>query len=222
LPSHTNGSALFADISGFTALTEALRNALGARRGAEGLARRIEAAYSALITQIELFGGNVIDLADNSMLCWFDDDLSSIAEIESLDAISQPSGAQRAVACGFALQRAMREFARISLPDKSTTALTLKVVIASGTGRRFVVGDPKIRRMDTLAGATVARTATAEHLARAGEVLIDELTANILDAALTVQEWHEDPKSNERFAVVNSLRCTTSILMGRHPSTTHV
>jgi adenylate cyclase len=205
LPSHTNGSALFADISGFTALTEALRNALGTRRGAEELARRIEAVYSALITQIELFGGSVIDFAGDSMLCWFDDDLSRIAEIESLDSIDQLSGAQRAVACGVALQRAMRAFARIVLPDKSTTALTLKVAIASGSGHRFVVGDPKIRRIDTLAGTIVARTATAEHLARAGEVLIDEFTANILQDVLTIQVWREDPESHERFAVVDVL-----------------
>ena len=48
LPERTTGSALFADISGFTPLTEALRNSLGARRGAEELTRQIEAVYSAL------------------------------------------------------------------------------------------------------------------------------------------------------------------------------
>jgi adenylate cyclase len=205
LPSHTNGSALFADISGFTTLTEMLRNALGARRGGEELTRRIEAVYSALITQIELFGGSVIDFAGDSMLCWFDDDLSLVAEIESLDALSQPSGAQRAVACGVALQRAMRAFARIGLPDKSTTKLTLKVTIASGTARRLVVGDPKIRWIDTLAGSIVARTATAEHQAQAGEVILDEVTANILAEAITIQEWREDSDSGERFAVIVGL-----------------
>ena len=35
LPEHTIGAALFTDISGFTALTEALVNALGPQRGAE-------------------------------------------------------------------------------------------------------------------------------------------------------------------------------------------
>ena len=37
LPDRTSGSALFADISGFTPLTEALRDSLGARRGAADL-----------------------------------------------------------------------------------------------------------------------------------------------------------------------------------------
>ncbi len=205
LPSRTTGSALFADISGFTPLTEALRNSLGARRGAEELTRRIEAVYSALITQIELFGGSVIEFAGDSMLCWFDDDLSLVAAIESPDEIIQARGAQRAVACGVVLQRAMRAFTRIVLPDKSTTALTLKVAVASGTAHRFVVGDPKIRRIDTLAGATIARTATAEHHAQAGDVILDEVTANILGEGIKIQEWRDDPGSNDRFAVISRL-----------------
>lgn len=36
LPERTHGSALFADISGFTPLTEMLARQLGPRRGAEG------------------------------------------------------------------------------------------------------------------------------------------------------------------------------------------
>ena len=39
LPDCTAGAALFADISGFTSLTEALHDSLGARRGAEELSR---------------------------------------------------------------------------------------------------------------------------------------------------------------------------------------
>ena len=35
LPRRTDGAALFADISGFTPLTEALVNALGPQRGAD-------------------------------------------------------------------------------------------------------------------------------------------------------------------------------------------
>ncbi|HLO13609.1 MAG TPA: adenylate/guanylate cyclase domain-containing protein, partial [Anaerolineales bacterium] len=205
LPDRTSGSALFADISGFTAFTEGLRNALGPRRGAEELTRRIEAVYSELITQIELFGGSVIDFAGDSMLCWFDEDLSRVAKVESLDAVSQPSAAHRAVACGAALQRAMRGFAKIVLPDQSTTALTLKVGIASGTARRFIVGDPKIHVMDVVVGVTIARTATAEHLAQKGEIIVDEATANILGQDLTIQEWSEEQETHERFAVIAEL-----------------
>src|SRR4026208_797835 len=99
LPERTNGAALFADISGFTALTEALRNALGPRRGAEELTRRMEAVYSTLIGELERHGGSVISFAGDSMLCWFDE--AGIGEQEMGNEQS-PSPAL-AVACGLAL-----------------------------------------------------------------------------------------------------------------------
>ena len=37
LPEHVTGAALYADISGFTALTEALTRVFGPQRGAEGI-----------------------------------------------------------------------------------------------------------------------------------------------------------------------------------------
>lgn len=200
LSDRTNGSVLFADISGFTALTEALRNTLGPRRGAEELTRRIDSVYSTLISEIERHGGCVISFAGDSMLCWFDE--AGIKEQDLGNERSSASGL--AVACGLFLQRMMRAYSKITLPDKSTIALTLKVSIATGIARRFVVGDPNIRYLDVLAGATVARTATAEHLAQKGEVLIDETTANALDDIVAIQEWRHDSESGERFAVVTS------------------
>jgi len=166
------------------------------------LTKQIESVYSALITQIELFGGSVIDFAGDSMFCWFDDDLSLVAKI---DVVSLPSAAHRAAACGLALQGAMQAFAEIDLPDHSTTALELKVAIASGTVRRFVLGDPKVHVMDIVAGATIARMAAAEHLTRKGEVIVDEATVNILGDGITIQEWREDLDGADRFAVVAGL-----------------
>ena len=60
LPDRTTGSALFADISGFTALTEGLRESLGARQGAEELTKHLSTVYTALIAEIEKYGGSVI------------------------------------------------------------------------------------------------------------------------------------------------------------------
>src|SRR5688572_11947383 len=73
IPDLTHGSALFADISGFMALTESLRERLGARQGAEELTRQLDAVYSALITEVEKYGGSVIGFAGDAMMCWFDD-----------------------------------------------------------------------------------------------------------------------------------------------------
>ncbi len=189
LPDRTSGSALFADISGFTALTEGLRDSLGARQGAEELTKYLATVYTALIAEIEKQGGSVIGFAGDAIMCWFDD--------------AHGSAAPRATASAFALQAAMRSFAAIALPNGKTTGLTLKVAIATGAARRFVVGDPTINYIDALTGATVARTSTAEHLTNKGEVLLDEATVNGLGSALTIKEWRSDTESGERFAVAS-------------------
>ncbi|HEX5807837.1 MAG TPA: AAA family ATPase [Anaerolineales bacterium] len=90
------------------------------------------------------------------------------------------------------MQESIREF----------PALALKVCIASGDARRFVVGNEAIQRIDTLAGATVARTATGEHLANKGDVLLDEATANALGETIQIKEWRSDEGSGEKFAVI--------------------
>jgi len=82
LPEHTTGGALFADISGFTPLTEALDRALGARRGAEALVQQINQVYDRLIAQVERFGGSVISFAGDSMTCWFDEQRSNVQTFE--------------------------------------------------------------------------------------------------------------------------------------------
>lgn len=153
LPEHCHGAALFADISGFTALTEALTQGSGQRRGVEELARRINAVHQALIDEVERCGGSVIGFAGDGMTCWFD--------------AQWPEPAQRALRCAHGMQRAMHGFA----------ALSIKVGIGTGAARRLVVGDPAIHLIDLLTGATVARAVLAESLAQAGEVLIDEATA---------------------------------------------
>ncbi|MCB0032973.1 MAG: hypothetical protein KDE51_03050, partial [Anaerolineales bacterium] len=60
LPEQTRGTALFADISGFTPLTGALAQELGPRRGAEELTRQLNAVYNALITQVHDYSGRVL------------------------------------------------------------------------------------------------------------------------------------------------------------------
>src|SRR6266508_4991383 len=100
LPDRTSGAALFADISGFTALTEGLRESLGARQGAEELSKQLGAVYSALIAEVEKFGGSVIGFAGDSMLSWF-----AHAEIrEQRIGDEQSSACALAVACGLSLQ----------------------------------------------------------------------------------------------------------------------
>jgi class 3 adenylate cyclase/tetratricopeptide (TPR) repeat protein len=171
---------LFADISGFTALTEQLTATLGARRGIEEFTRRINAVYDALIGAVERYGGSVIGFAGDAITCWFDDALGE--------------SAARAATAALEMQAAMADF----------EGIVLRVAVTSGPARRFVVGDPAMLSIDVLAGATVMRLDTATHLAKRREVVLDEATANALGVALQIKEWRK-AENEERFAVLETL-----------------
>ena len=72
LPEQANGAVLFADISGFTPLTEALARAFGPQRGAELLTRQLNAVYTALISQVDRYGGSVIGFSGDAVMCSFE------------------------------------------------------------------------------------------------------------------------------------------------------
>jgi adenylate cyclase len=195
LPDRAVGAVLFADVSGFTPLTEAMTRSLGARRGAEELTKQLNAVYDALIVEIEKYGGSVISFAGDAALCWF-------AETED----GTPRAYLRAAACAFALQKAMEQFTAVPMPDGTITALAIKVAVTYGTVHRFVVGDADIRLLDVIAGSTVTRSATAEHLAQRGEILMDAAAAQALDTQIEIAEWRDAADRAERFAVVGALR----------------
>ncbi|MBK8031026.1 MAG: tetratricopeptide repeat protein [Chloroflexi bacterium] len=194
IPSSAAGSVLFADISGFTPLTEALARALGPRLGAEELTRQLNRVYDALIRQMDRFGGTITNFNGDALTCWFPSGDGSLRE-----------AAQRALTCAFGLQDAMQTFAEVSLPNGETASLSLKVAVATGKVQRFLVGDPGVLCLDVLAGETLNRMAQGERHAARGEVVIDEATANVLFQACEVTEWRQNEDTTYRFAVIRAL-----------------
>src|ERR1700687_4531281 len=71
LPDRAEGAVLFADVSGFTPLTEALTQSMGARRGAEELTNQLNRVYDAEIAVVEAYGGSVITFSGDAITCWF-------------------------------------------------------------------------------------------------------------------------------------------------------
>jgi adenylate cyclase len=201
LPDHTSGAALFADISGFTPLTEALVQALGAQRGAEELTRWLNKIYDALVVEIENYRGSVIGFSGDAITCWFDDQRDT-AEPPSRNSTST---AFRAATCALSIQRTMQQFAQVDIPQAGIVSLAIKVVVTVGSARRFLLGDPAIQLVDVLAGETIYKLATGEHHAQRGEVLLDQPAVAALGENIEVLEWREDSESGERFAVVNKL-----------------
>lgn len=191
IPDRGHGAALFADISGFTPLTEALARALGPRRGAEELTAQLNRLFDALIAPVDTYGGTVVGFSGDAITCWF--------------AGEAASAGRRAVAAALAMQNAMRSFAGLPLPGGTTVTLAMKAAVATGAARRFVVGDPELHVIDVLAGTTLERLAATEHVARSGEVLICAVTAAALHDDLLPAERRVDDHGNP-VLVVRALR----------------
>jgi class 3 adenylate cyclase len=217
LPGHTRGAALFADISGFTPLSEARDRALRSAPGAEALTRQLSQIYDALIAKVERYGGSVIGFAGDSITCWFNERVIGdgawvMGDKTPIPITHHPIPNIRAVASAQVLQQAMRQFATIALPDGTSTQLALKIAIACGPARRLVVGDSSIQQIDTLAGATVSRIAAGEHLAQQGETLVDTATAAVFGQQTQIAEWRVGPDTDESFAVLALLRANLDAL----------
>ena len=207
LPDQTTGAALFADISGFTPLTEALVHALGPQRGAEELTRWLNTIYDALVTEIESYRGSVMGFSGDAITCWFDDQ-----EQDYLAPHPATSTMLRATTCALAIQRTMQHFSRVEISGAGTVSLAIKVVVTTGPARRFLLGDPTIQLIDVLAGETLYRLAEAEHYAARGEVLLDQATVTALGKQIEINEWRQDSESGERFAVINKLNTNVEMV----------
>jgi adenylate cyclase len=195
LPERTSGAALIADLSGFTALTRSLLHELGPRRGAEELARQLDLVYDTLIAEVDRYGGTIIGFSGDAITVWFD----GPPQLPAFDA------SHRATTCGLAVQQAMKRFAVPIGQGEGTPPLAVKVAVAAGPARRFVVGDPDVQLIDVAAGTMLDRVASAEQLAATGEVVLDAAAAEYLGNRLHIAERRSDPATGQRFFVVDGL-----------------
>ena len=160
LPEQVRGAALFADISGFTPLTEMLAEELGAERGAEELTATLESVFGALLGVLEQHGGEAIYFSGDAVTCWLDAD----------DGL-------RATGCALGMQEAIARVGHRRTPNGREIRLRLKVAVAVGAARRFVVGDPAVQLIDVLAGRVIDALAVAESAALPGQVVLDPAAA---------------------------------------------
>jgi predicted ATPase/class 3 adenylate cyclase len=188
LPDRTHGAALFADISGFTPLTEALLKEYGPRRGPEELTQQLNQIYDALVSEVHQYRGSVLAFSGDAITCWFDEDHGL-----------------RAIACALSMQQRMKAFAALQTPSRQVIHLAMKVAIATGPVRRFQLGNPQIQYIDALAGATLDQMAVAEHQAKKGEIVIAPEVVAQIGHLVEIIDWRDDHESGQRFAVVARL-----------------
>lgn len=186
LPSRAFGTALWADLSGFTPLSETLVRKFGPRHGADELGLYLNHFYNAIIAPVDMYSGSVVDFSGDAITCWFDDD-----------------DGQRAIAAAQTMQAAVQPFLNLQLTAGESISLGVKIAIASGPARRFCIGDPAIQYMDTLAGVIMDRLAGAGSLAETGEILLDESVEANLAEGQRIAEWRTDLDTRRRAAVLS-------------------
>ena len=147
------GSLLFADLSGFTALSETLSE-LGTR-GAEEITRIVNDLFGALLEDVEQFGGVLVKFGGDALTVYF----------------GGPEHAVRAALTGLALQATMKR--RFINLDILGSFFTLRLRVGLHSGRIFAAqvgyepGYP-LRGMElVVTGADVNRVAAAQDYAAA-------------------------------------------------------
>jgi class 3 adenylate cyclase/tetratricopeptide (TPR) repeat protein len=164
-----DGSLLFADLSGFTALSEQL-SVLG-RQGSEEVSAVVNALFSALVAEIQAQYGVLLKFGGDALTAFFDAETLGSAH------------ATAAVSAAIAMQQRMREF--VDLPTRAGT-FTLRLRVGVHSGRVFAaeVGDASHLEL-VVTGPEVNRVAYAQEIAAPGETVITATTAAHLTAAKT-------------------------------------
>lgn len=162
-------AVLFADISGFTALTESL-----ARRGAAGaeeVQEVLNRCFGLLVDLIYDSGGEVTKFAGDAVLAQWPADGEGLA-----------SAVRRAARCGLAIQEALGAAAPAAAP-----ALRLRVAVGAGEVREAVLGGVDGRWISLETGSSFAEAAAALARAEPGQVILAQSARACLNGTVRVR-----------------------------------
>jgi class 3 adenylate cyclase/tetratricopeptide (TPR) repeat protein len=156
-----DATVVFADISGFTRLSERL--ARRGREGAEELVETIASCFSTLLEVAHENGGGLIKLGGDALLLLFDGD----------------DHAARGCRCAVGMRSRLRKAGRLQT-SAGTVTLRMSQGVHSGEFHLFVVGDS--HRELLVAGAGATAVVAMEKGADAGDVLLSPATVARLPA----------------------------------------
>jgi class 3 adenylate cyclase/tetratricopeptide (TPR) repeat protein len=156
----TDAVVLFADIAGFTPMSEAL--ARSGSHGTEELTGILNGWFDAMSGRITRYGGSVAEFAGDALTAVF-----------RHRTRTRRSTIRRAVQCALDMQADMVRFQPV-VTRVGSFRLAMKVGLAAGPLLQTVMGDPAVRLAYVLVGPALERAAVAEHHARGDEVVVDD------------------------------------------------
>jgi class 3 adenylate cyclase/tetratricopeptide (TPR) repeat protein len=155
-----DGTLVFVDVSGFTALTERL--AARGRAGTEEINEIVSSTFGELAGIAGRYGADLLKWGGDAAVLLFDG----------------PGSAARATRAAWLMTRAMRRLGRLRT---SVGKIELRVSAGAHSGAfdLFLLGEH--HRELIVAGPGATRTVEMENLASAGEVVVSDATAALLD-----------------------------------------
>lgn len=154
-----DATVVFADVSGFTPLTERLSQA--GKVGAEQLTEIINGAFTEMLSVARLEDGDLVSFGGDAQLLLFTGD----------------EHARRALTAAHEMQAALDTFQR----EHSPVPLAMSVGVATGPVTMTIVG--RTQREVLLIGPTMDLMAALEGVAEAGDVLASPATYELVEAA---------------------------------------
>jgi class 3 adenylate cyclase/tetratricopeptide (TPR) repeat protein len=161
---------LFADVVGFTPMSEALAQA--GNYGTEELTRILNGWFGSMSDRISHHGGSVAEFGGDALTAVF-----------GYDRRTRRATVRRAVQCALDMQAATASFKAVAT-RAGTFGLAMKAGLAAGPLLLAIVGEPSIRLEYVLAGRALNLAAAAEHHARSGEVVVD---GKLLEDGLSIE-----------------------------------
>ena len=186
-------AVMYADITGFTALTEQLEGILhaGQGAGAEAVTRTINAYFEQFIDILHAHGGDIAKFTGDGVLAvWATETNLPAVQIASTlrDAV------RRASQCGLAVQRALENY-----QTSEATPLSMRIGIGAGDVYIAHLGGVFNRWEVLVGGDPVLQSHTAENKARPGEVILSphayRLTRAFADGSPLTSEESEEKAS---------------------------
>ncbi len=164
----------FADISGFTPLAESL--AVDGVRGAEELTAILNQVFESLITTVESHGGQVVKFGGDALsVIW----PCNPPDSQLATGISLTEAVWRAAQAAFAMQGTMTNFSTVST-RQGDFDLRMKIGLSVGELLEVHAGGVFNRWEYVLAGQPMVQMSSAENLAEAGEIVVDEQVWQLL------------------------------------------
>jgi class 3 adenylate cyclase len=153
------GTLLFADISGFTELSERLHQ-MGGKEGAEKIVGHCEPFLDTMLAILFQHNGRLINFGGDAMLCLFTEEEGS-----AMNALWAAWEMNQAMAAQFAQIEIFQELFQLNMKVGNSSGLLFAATVGDETHLEYM-----------LTGSALERTAQAEAVAHRGDIIVSQET----------------------------------------------